>query len=399
LCPRLERCEDRKLLASYTAAGVSDLIKDINTANRAGGSNTIMLAANTTFDLTKVNCNTDGPTGLPVIATSDSLTINGQGGDIIERDSSASAFRLFDVASGATLELNALTLQNGLAFGSNVSSQGGAIYNHGSLDLRGVTVQNNIAQGSNGTRGSTSTPGHDALGGGVWSNGSLTAENGTQILNNHAIGGKGVIPPGGCTGCGIGPSNGGSVWGAGIYVAGGTADLTGITVSNNLALAGPGQYSGNASGGGLYIAGSTVNLSNDTVDDNQAAANFEHSALLGVTQSDGGGLCVAGGTVNLSGDTVDGNMAGGKPGLILYSRASRFSLGGGIYVAAGTVTLHNDAVENNVATAYYGGWGAGIGIASTGTVVYIDAVTVSDVVNNTSYPGTTDNIDGPYTLT
>ena len=45
LRPRLEQCEDRTLLASYTAASVSDLINDINAANSGGGSNTITLAA------------------------------------------------------------------------------------------------------------------------------------------------------------------------------------------------------------------------------------------------------------------------------------------------------------------------------------------------------------------
>jgi hypothetical protein len=35
------------------------LITDINAANKAGGSNTITLAANTTFDLTKVKSNAD----------------------------------------------------------------------------------------------------------------------------------------------------------------------------------------------------------------------------------------------------------------------------------------------------------------------------------------------------
>src|SRR5579875_1002994 len=48
----LEKLEDRTLPSNYTAASVSDLIADINAANAAGGSNTIVLAANTTFDLT-----------------------------------------------------------------------------------------------------------------------------------------------------------------------------------------------------------------------------------------------------------------------------------------------------------------------------------------------------------
>ena len=65
--PRLELLEDRTLPSSYTAATTPDLIADINAANKAGGTNTITLAANTTFNLTAVNNTTDGANGLPVI--------------------------------------------------------------------------------------------------------------------------------------------------------------------------------------------------------------------------------------------------------------------------------------------------------------------------------------------
>ena len=85
LRPRLEQCEDRALLASYTAASVSDLINDINAANAAGGANMITLATQTTFTLTQANNTSDGaPTGLPVVAAGDNLTIVGSN-DTIER--------------------------------------------------------------------------------------------------------------------------------------------------------------------------------------------------------------------------------------------------------------------------------------------------------------------------
>jgi hypothetical protein len=173
LRPNLEQLEDRTLPSNYTASTVADLINDISAANKAGGTNTITLAANTTFDLTAVNDTTDGPTGLPVIKKGDSLTITGQGSDVIQRDTAASAFRLFDVASGATLTLSNLMLQNGLAYGSGSAADGGAIYNQGSLTLNGVTVQNNTAQGANGISATTDTGngtnGYDGAGGGIWS--------------------------------------------------------------------------------------------------------------------------------------------------------------------------------------------------------------------------------------
>src|SRR5690349_16374978 len=71
--PCLEHLEDRFLPTAYTAASVAQLIYDINDANLHPGTNTITLAAATTFTLTAVN-NTAlenlsyATNGLPVIA-------------------------------------------------------------------------------------------------------------------------------------------------------------------------------------------------------------------------------------------------------------------------------------------------------------------------------------------
>jgi hypothetical protein len=182
------------LPSTYMAATVSDLIADINAANAAGGTNTITLVANKNFNLNGVDNTVDGPTGLPVIAAGDNLTIIGNG-DVIQRTNGAPAFRLLDIGSGASLTLENLTLQNGLAFGSGVAAEGGSVYNQGTLALHGVTVQGNIAQGSAGMNGTKASPngtsGQNAAGGGIWSNGALTLQSGTLIQNNQAIAGNG----------------------------------------------------------------------------------------------------------------------------------------------------------------------------------------------------------------
>src|SRR5262245_60268414 len=86
--PRLEALEARTLPSTYYAATASDLIADINAANKHGGTNTIVLTAPTTspYVLTAVDNTTDGATGLPVISSNkgDNLTIVGNG-DTIER--------------------------------------------------------------------------------------------------------------------------------------------------------------------------------------------------------------------------------------------------------------------------------------------------------------------------
>jgi hypothetical protein len=395
----LEPLEDRMLPSSYTAATVSDLIADINAANKAGGTNTITLTAPTTspYVLTAVNNSTDGANGLPVILNKDTLTIIGNG-DTIERSAASGtpAFRLFDTANTASLTLQNLTLQNGLAFGSGSAAEGGAIYNQGTLVLSGVTVQGNVAQGCSVCLKNNGSP---AAGGGIWSGSSLTLENGTLVQNNRAMGGNGLPASQLSDG-----TPGGDGSGGGLYIASGTAYLTGVSINGNFALGGPGgDFSyrvplANAFGGGLYVASGTVNLSGDAVNNNQASANSDIQVVgTNGNTSYGGGLYVGGGTVNLSGTTVDGNMAGGQPVLPATRFQSRFAFGGGIYVAAGTVTLSNDTVESNVAIGWNFAVGAGLYIASQATV-YIDAFTLAHVINNTSN-GTVDNIDGAYILT
>ena len=354
---RLEQLEDRSVPSTFNAATVSDLIADINAANLAGGNNTIVLAANTTFDLTAVNNTTDGANGLPVIAKYDSLAIAGQGGDIIQRDAAAPAFRLLDVAAGASLTLQNLTLQSGRAVGSGASAEGGGIYNQGTLVLRGVTVQGNVAAGSSGVtdKNGNGASGASAAGGGIYSNGTLTLDDGTVVQGNSVYGGPGG---GGATLFTSGPGgSGGDGSGGGLYVGGGTVTLTNTTLSQN------GAYGG-AAGGGFAIYG-------------------KHAPNASPGNGYGGALYVANGTVTLNSDTVDYNAAG-RGGVPVNG------YGGGLYANGGSITLLNDTVEFNFAIDF--GGGIYIGNAK----VCLDAFTVANVINNTApvYP----DIYGSYTI-
>jgi hypothetical protein len=347
----LEQLEDRLVPTNFTAATVADLIADINAANQQGGANTITLAAPTTspYILTAVNNSTDGVTGLPVIAANDHLAIVGNG-DTIARSTAVGtpAFRLFDVAAGASLTLQNLTLQGGYG------SYGGAIYNQGAADLNNVIVQGNSA----------------LLAGGIFSSGSLTLEGGTNVQNNSAMNGGGV------------------------YVAGGTATLKGGTkVQNNYASAG--------AGGGMVVIGGTVTVTNATFTANvarghPASGNGTTGHHRPGTNGMGGALYVAGGTVSVTSTTVAANTAQGGAG-DPYEAAK--GLGGGLCVVGGTVTLHNDTVTGNAAVggAGVGGAGFGGGLYINGATVCLDAFTHAHVIHNTAstaYP----NIDGPYKL-
>jgi hypothetical protein len=234
----LERLEDRLLPSNYTAANVSQLIADINAANQQGGANTITLTAPTSspYILTAQNNLTNGPTGLPVIAANDNLTIAGNG-DIIERSTAKGTpgFRLFNVAAGASLTLENVTLQGGAAYqtgASAVSAEGGAIYSLGTLVLNDVRLQDNTARGLN----------LPAAGGALYVGGGTATLTGDTVVNNTAWG---ALGRGDGTRAGL-PAG----LGAGVFVAsGGTVTLTDDTIEFN---------SDNAKGAGLFILGGGI---------------------------------------------------------------------------------------------------------------------------------------------
>ena len=258
LRPRLEQFEDRTLLSSYTAASVSDLINDINAANAGGGSNTIELAAKTKFTLTAVDNTTDGGNGLPVIAANDNLTIAGNG-DSLQRNSKSPAFRLFDVATGASLTLTNLTVNNGLTSGA-----GGGILNNGTLSVSGCTLSGNSADS----------------GGGIWG-GTMTVQNSTLSGNSaDGVGGGIDNEVGSITISGSTLSHNSADVGGGIYNGAGFLNISGCTVSHNTAT---------QDGGGIYLSQSgDVWIDNSVVCNNHAASGddlFDFSPFNIVTIS------------------------------------------------------------------------------------------------------------------
>jgi hypothetical protein len=280
------------LPSTFYAATASDLIADIKAANLQGGANTIVLTAPTTspYVLTGIDNTADGPTGTPVIARQDSLTIVGYG-DTIDAGKHG---RLFDVASGASLTLENMTLKNGLE--SWGPAKGGAIYNQGTLVLSKVIVAGNTAKDI--TYGYT-----DAAGGGIWSNGSLTVENSCQFNWNSA-----TVPV-------HYGSLDGKAFGGAICIAGGTANIMDSTFIMNTA------DGLKAYGGAVYVGGGTVSMSGDTVGTGIGEGNGAHAGFWtswgysGISY--GGGLYLAGGTVLLTNDSISYNEA---------------SAGGGIYI-------------------------------------------------------------------
>lgn len=243
----------------------------IGAANTSSGADTIPIPSGA-YTLTLAGSGED------VNATGDfditgDLTLNGVGAGSTVIDGGG-IDRVLTILSSATVQVNALTVQNGdpgIGFGAGgilnngtltmtgaiVSSNtadnfGGGIYNSGSLTLTDTTVRDNILLGTNTSGG----------GGGIFSTGTL-------ILVRNTLSGNTTIGRGGA-----------------IYGADPTITITNSTISTNTAL----------NGGGIFNRFGTVNLTHVTVTNNVATDN-------------GGGIWNFGGTMNLSRTIVSGNTA------------------------------------------------------------------------------------------
>ena len=180
---RFEQLEGRTMLSGVTTQAA--LIAAINAANAAGGSNSVTLGANITLYETTANNTNDGPNGLPYITSGDNLTIVGNG-HVIQRSTSSgdAAFRLFDVASGASLNLNNMSLENGRVSRSTAATlQGGAIFveSGGKLNLNRVTLSGNSVNNAGGASQNT------LEGGAIYNAGTATIVASTVTGNSAAF--------------------------------------------------------------------------------------------------------------------------------------------------------------------------------------------------------------------
>jgi hypothetical protein len=244
----------------------TDLITAITDANTDPGPTTIDLNGGCTYTLTDVNnVSASGPNGLPIITSE--IVINGNGATI-KRDST-SQFRIFEVASGAKLTFNNLTITGG------ETRNAAGIFNYGTLTLNSSTVSGNSA--TNGA------------GGGVFNNGNLTLNSSTVSGNSATIGGGIVnnrnLTLENSTVSGNSATNNGG----GIYIANGIIALNNSTVSGNSAT--------NGIGGGIYNDG-TLTLNNITVSGNSAGGS-------------GGGIYNESGKLTLKNSIIANSTAGG----------------------------------------------------------------------------------------
>jgi hypothetical protein len=179
---------------------INALVTAINTAN-SGGPGTLLLAGNCTYGITIPATASDG---LPLIAGHIGLV--GGPNTVIRRSPAAfTAFRVLDVAAGASLRVSNLSIRNGKTAGL-----GDGIQNAGSLWVSKVTFSGNNAgnggalSNNSGAGLNTQTAGishiiqsqlvrnvSGGLGGGI-SNLGTTTLYGTSVRFNRGSAGGGI---------------------------------------------------------------------------------------------------------------------------------------------------------------------------------------------------------------
>ena len=279
---------------------IGALTNAINSANTAGGTNTVALATNGVYTLTSADNFWYGPNGLPAISST--IILEGNGASIL-RATNAPKFRFFYISGGASnhpatgsLTLHDVALIGGLAHGGDAMSDGGggagiggAIFNQGALLLSAATITNNSAVG--GAGGSDG----NRFGGG----GGLGGNSGTGDINNGGGGGGGFGGNGGNDGNAAGGGGGGFV--------------------------GNGGAGGNGAGGG---GGGTVSNGGDGDDGGSGGSqNGGAGGAFGVAGTDGGFGGGGGGGGDLQGG--NGGLGGGGGGGGFSGNGGNGGIGGG----------------------------------------------------------------------
>ncbi len=253
----------------------------------------------------------------------------------------AHSFQVLHVASGATVSISSLTIQNG----KNTSSSGGGIQNDGTLTLNSCVITGNHQTSS-------------YSGGGIFnSRGATLTVNECTISNNTA-------------------NNG---YAGGLFNSGGTVTVTNSTISGNTGFDGGGLYNGayNGAGGNTTITNSTISGNTAAYFGgglfNQATATITNSTFSGNTAVGVAGLGGQGGAIGtfggsatmISGSTIAGNS-------VTDRFNAGYAQGGGIW-SGGGVIVNNSTISGNGLT--------GAGAYALGGGIYFDGYETNPLTN------------------
>ena len=394
--------------------GVTTLREAINFANADTGEDVIVFDRSLFSTQQTISLNLgelDITHNLSIIAPKDSLT----GGDLLTVSGNKTT-RVFEIGSGATVNISGLVIADGLV----TNDDGGGIKNSGTLTLDSSIVRGgsarygggiyNIGTGIVNVSNSTINGNSSRYGGGIYNTGTGTVQVSNSTLNGNSAGGDGGGIYNTDTGI-VQMSNStlSSNRGSGIFNnAFGTLEVSNSTISGNTGggifngyhndsepesfrskttvVVNDSTISGNPgdAGGGIYNyqydAGSIFEVSNSTISGNSATKGIgggiyssgstpfkvSNSTISGNSAtSGGGGIYKIGGTFEVSNSTISGNSANGG--------------GGGIINSYGSMNLSNSTISDNSATwlFYDGGYGGGISNSGSQSTVNLSNSIIS----------------------
>ncbi|WP_088893742.1 VCBS domain-containing protein [Leptolyngbya ohadii] len=209
------------LVTNTNASGEGSLAQAISNANAIAGNDTIGFVGSTFTDATPNTITIGSELNL-----TSNITINGTGANLLTI-SGGSTSRVFNIASGANVTLNGLTVANGVS-----TSNGGGILNAGNLTIRNSVIRDNRASGASSDGGGIAN----------LSVGTLILENST-VHNNTA------------------DDDGGGISNAGIMT------LLNSTISGNTSI---GSSATSGGGGLINTIGANATLTNSTISGNSA---------------------------------------------------------------------------------------------------------------------------------
>jgi hypothetical protein len=284
------------------------------------------------------------PGSLTIDGTGQTITVDGGGSLLMPVNPGV---QVMSVNTGATLNLNLLTIADGNGGEAEQATSGGGIANNGTLTVSNSTFSNNSAGNSD-----SGGQGYNASGGAIANGGTLTVTNST-FTNNSAdpccyYGGYGA--PGG---------DGGAI------SSEGPLTISNSTFSDNSAGA-----SGSGEGGAIESLDYPLTVTNSTFSGNTAVSSNGYGSGAGAIFSEESAATIT--NCTFSGNSSD---SGGAIG----------SDGGGLIVT-NSIFSNNSAVP--APPGVYGGTGGGI--ADDGSEM---VVTGSTFVNNSAPPGSS-IIDG-----
>jgi hypothetical protein len=361
------------------ADGLLSLREAIIIANSLGGNQTITF--DSTVFATPQTITLQTGAGFGVLSITDTTgTVTIQGPTACVSVDGNHATQVFSIISGASAEIDGLTIENGSA------TNGGGINNAGSLYLSGSTLSGNSASNNGGGISNTGAAtvsgamlsGNSANnGGGIYNNGVLNVSSGTISGNSAVSGGGGIsntgtATVGGATLSGNSANNGGGLFNSGTTTLTGSTlfansaghDAGGIFNTGTATITGANIVSGNSAlyGGGIFNMG-TATIMGGTVSSNHATKgggmfNYRTATISGTTFSSNSGSLGAGlfnsNTVTLSGATLSSNSA---------------SVYGGGFFNYGSATVTGTSFSANRAAASGGGFfNSGSAAVSGGTL-------------------------------